>query len=60
MEGYTAEKRKTKKKKQNIITKPTRKNYKQDHDSIIEIFQKNKIKKEIMQKFDTKLIQTHI
>ena len=45
MEVCTAEKRKTKKKKQNIITEPTKKNYKQDHDSIIEIFQKNKIKK---------------
>ena len=42
-------KKKTKEKKKKIITKPTKKNFKKDCDSIIEIFQKHRsFKKEIM------------
>ena len=49
MEGFSQENGKQKKQKQKTTTKATKKNYKNDRDSIIEIFLKmSKLKKEKM------------
>ena len=41
MEDYPDKKMIRKKKQQKFITKPTKKNYKKDHKSIIKKFKKN-------------------